>query len=77
LTTGAYDIARIWAQAIFDHPQKVDGLKYFSRHDNTRVCFGIFDRSKDALSEQNIGNLLDNQPNLLAEILAHYDYGLF
>lgn len=77
LTTGSYDIARIWAQAIFDHPQKVDGLKYFSRHDNTRVCFGIFDRSKDALSEQNTGNLLDNQPKLLAEILAHYDYGLF
>jgi hypothetical protein len=77
LTTGSYAIARAWAQAIFDHPQKVDGLKYFSRHDNTRVCFGIFDRSRGALSEQDTGNLLDDQSKLLAEILEHYDYGLF
>jgi hypothetical protein len=27
--------------------------------------------------EDSTGNLLDNLPKLLAEILAHYDYGLF
>jgi hypothetical protein len=76
LSSGSYPIARQWAQAIHDHPQKVDGIRYRSRHDDERYCYGIFDRCSSELQEQNLGNLLEFHPSLLAEILDCYDYGL-
>jgi hypothetical protein len=76
LSSGAYTVARQWAQAIYDHPQRVDGVRYRSRHDDARYCYGIFDRCSDDIHEQNMGNLLTSNPKLLAEILDYYDYGL-
>jgi hypothetical protein len=76
LSSGLYHVARQWAQAIHDHPQKVDGIRYRSRHDDERYCYGIFDRCSSELQEQNLGNLLESHPSLLAEILNCYDYGL-
>jgi hypothetical protein len=76
LASGAYTVARQWAQAIHDHPQQVDGIRYRSRHDDGRYCFGIFDRCKNELQERNLGNLIEFNPQLLAEILNCYDYGL-
>jgi hypothetical protein len=77
LSSGSYVAARQWAQAIYDHPQAVDGIRYRSRHDDERYCYGIFDRCADELQEQNLGNLVESNPKLLAEILSCYDYGLF
>jgi hypothetical protein len=77
LSSGSYVAARQWAQAIYDHPQAVDGIRYRSRHDDGRYCYGIFDRCADELQEKNLGNLLESNPKLLAEILSCYDYGLF
>jgi RES domain len=76
LSSGSYPIARQWAQAIHDHPQQVDGIRYRSRHDDERYSYGIFDRCSSELQEQNLGNLLESHPSLLAEILNCYDYGL-
>jgi RES domain len=76
LSSGAYTVARVWAQAIYDHPQGVDGIRYRSRHDDERYCYGIFDRCATEIQEQNLGNLLTSNPKLLAEILDYYDYGL-
>lgn len=76
LSSGSYVVARQWASSISSHPQKVDGLKYRSRHDDERICYGFFDRTRPYLIEENLGNLVDNHPSLLASILAHYDYGL-
>jgi hypothetical protein len=77
ITSGSYLIARQWAKAIFEHPLKVDGIRYYSRHDNTCLCSGLFDRSQKYLRESNLGNLIDNHGQELADILNHYDYGLF
>jgi hypothetical protein len=77
LSSGSYVAARQWAQAIYDHPQAVDGIRYRSRHDDERYCYGIFERCADELREKDLGNLLESNPKLLAEILACYDYGLF
>lgn len=77
LTNGDYLIAGQWAKAIFDHPAKVDGICYYSRHDNTCLCYGLFDRCQKYLLESNLGNLIDHHPQELANILNHYDYGLF
>jgi hypothetical protein len=76
VTTGSYETARAWATAIFEHPQSVDGIRYFSRHDNTRLCFGIFDRVGSVIMEQDLDNLLDQHPDLLGKMLDHYGYGL-
>jgi RES domain len=76
LSSGSYAVARQWAEAIHDHPQQVDGIRYRSRHDDERYCYGIFDRCANDLQENNLGNLLEANPRLLAEILGCYDYGL-
>jgi hypothetical protein len=76
LTSGSYETSRFWAKTIFEHPIQVDGLRYRSRHDPNRVCCGLFDRTNSYLSEENLGNLVDRHPKLLAEILEHYNYGL-
>lgn len=76
LSSGAYPVARLWAQAIYEHPQQVDGIRYRSRHDDERYCYGLFDRCESHLQERNLGNLLESNPTLLAEILACYDFGL-
>jgi hypothetical protein len=76
LSSGAYTVARHWAQAIYDHPQGVDGIRYRSRHDDERYCYGIFERCVTEIQEQNLGNLLITNPKLLVEILDYYDYGL-
>lgn len=76
LSSGAYTVARQWAQATYKHPQRVDGIRCRSRHDDERYCYGIFDRCAQEIQEQNLGNLLTSNPRLLAEILDYYDYGL-
>jgi hypothetical protein len=76
VSSGSYIAAREWAQAIYDHPQVVDGIRYRSRHDDERYCYGIFDRCADELREKDLGNLIEAHPKQLAEILEFYDYGL-
>ena len=73
---GDYSLSRVWAESIYNHPAKVDGIRYYSRHDNTRICCGLFDRTKDSLQQTNRGNLLDNQVDRLASILDLYKFGL-
>jgi RES domain len=69
-------IARKWAKSIFLHPQQVDGIRYRSRLDSSKFNYGIFDRAKDSLREESVGNLVDTHPYLLGEILDCYQYGL-
>ncbi len=76
ITSGSdYELSRAWAEAIYLHPSKVDGIRYYSRHDNTQLCCGLFDRTSAHLKEQNEGNIVNN-PELLADILKRYDYAL-
>lgn len=76
LSCGSYLVSRSWAKAIWSHSMQVDGLRYRSRHDDERLCCGLFDRSQSNLQAENLGNLVDAHPLLLAEILARYDYAL-
>lgn len=75
-SSGDYAVSRAWCEAIYHHPLQVDGIRYFSRHDNTRLCCGLFERSKLQLEEKNLGNLIDFDVTKFAEILAIYDYGI-
>jgi hypothetical protein len=61
----------IWAIA----PQ-VNAVRYRSRLDSDRFCYGLFDRVESDLLERNLGNLVDFHPRKLAQILTDYDYVL-
>lgn len=57
LASGSYLIAKKWAQAIWQHPTRVDGVRYHSRHDDRRYCSGIFDRARSHLRFGEFGQL--------------------
>lgn len=76
ITSGSYTVSRAWVEAIYNHPQQVDGIRYYSRHDNNLVCCGLFQRTKEVLTEKNTFNLVDNHLTKLGEILNYYEYGL-
>jgi len=76
ISSGDYEYCRIWGQAIWEHPQAVDGIRYRSRHDDSVYSIGLFDRVESHLQEENSGNLFDDHPLLLGKILDHYNYDL-
>jgi hypothetical protein len=71
-----YTIPMFWAKAIWEHPAMVDGIRYRSRHDPSWICCGLFDRAKNELQENNLGDLVNIHPELLAKILMNYGYSL-
>jgi hypothetical protein len=44
ISTGPYEPCGLWANTLWDHPEKPDGIAYLSRHDPGEVCFAIFER---------------------------------
>ena len=70
-----YRLPRLWCEAIYSHPQQVDGIYYMSRHDNTQLCCGLFDRGSYRLRENNLGNLLSYDRQKFFEILDLYSFG--
>ena len=44
ISTGPYEPCGQWADALWDHPDKPDGLAYQSRHDPGEVCIALFER---------------------------------
>jgi RES domain len=44
-----YSLPQLWSVSIHNHPQKVDGMLYVSRHLNNRNAVVIFDRAKHKL----------------------------
>lgn len=69
-----YQLSRSWSEAIYLHPSKVDGIRYLSRHDNTRLCWGLFERDY-RLKEQNLGNLINFDEETFLQILDRYEFG--
>jgi hypothetical protein len=76
ITTSSYIQARKWVQAVWELDQQIEGICYRSRIDNDRFCYGLFDRTMPDLEEKNLGNLVDSNPQSLAQILSDYDYAL-
>lgn len=36
-----YQLSRNWSRAIYHHPERIDGIRYLSRHDNTQQSLGF------------------------------------
>jgi hypothetical protein len=70
LWAGEYAVAQRWSLALQQHPARVDGLYYCSRHEETQHCAAIFDRAAEALEVGRTVNLADaDQATLLARLL--------
>ena len=42
---------RSGAKALREHPVDADGIAYHSRHDDTELCYALFDQVTDAVVE--------------------------
>jgi hypothetical protein len=46
-----YAVPQAWSQALFRHPVGADGIAYHAGHDDSQLCYALFDRSADAIAE--------------------------
>jgi hypothetical protein len=44
ISTGPYEPCGLWSDALWDHPDRPDGIAYQSRHDSNEICFALFER---------------------------------
>lgn len=56
-----YDTTQQWARAVYEHPKKVDGIRYVSRHVNTRFAYALFDRAKAKITASTPVSLIAHQ----------------
>ena len=76
ISTGAYAACQEWADALFRHPDRPDGVAFCSRHNNRELCFALFERSDYELEIETttplahlattIGALLDRHGKALS-----------
>jgi hypothetical protein len=69
-----YNAPQAWSRAIFSHNENVDGVAYHARHDDTELCYAIFDRAASAVSEA--ARELDLDADWFWRIAEEYGTGL-
>lgn len=47
--SAGYGESQAFSRQVFEHRDQVDGIAYFSRHDNEQLCIALFDRAEPAL----------------------------
>lgn len=62
-----YDTTQRWSRAVHDHPAKVGGLVYVSRHMNDQRAFALFDRARPLIDGAESIPLVDH-PDLAATL---------
>nr|WP_246252611.1 RES family NAD+ phosphorylase [Mesorhizobium camelthorni] len=45
ISTGPYEACGLWSDALWDHPDRPDGLAYQSRHDSSEICLAMFEKA--------------------------------
>jgi len=77
MACGDRALSQEWSKALYNHPEKVDGILYRCRHDQERFSVALFDRAKGvlAVTEHLAWSDAALKP-LLGEILDHYNLGL-
>lgn len=69
ISTGPYDPCGAWSDALFDHPERPDGILFSSRHNPDEPCIALFEKPDTTLDEINTTPL----PDLLSEVGALLD----
>jgi hypothetical protein len=60
-----YALSRAWSLAFWQHRDRVDGIAYHARHDDSQLCVALFDRAADAVEQDATFPLLDDGELLL------------
>lgn len=68
-----YGAPQAWSAALHAHPVEADGIAYTARHDDSELCFAIYDRAYAAVVEVDRETRLDN--NRFWTLAEHYDVG--
>ena len=77
LTSGTYAVSQQWALALWNHPERPDGILFRSRNDPEQVCCGVFDRRSDAKTGRTLGSLVGpGNATLLGGLLDRYGTAL-
>ncbi|ESZ10150.1 RES family NAD+ phosphorylase [Mesorhizobium sp. L48C026A00] len=69
-----YDVPQTWSQALLRHPINADGIAYHARHDDTELCYALFDRSAGAIEEKE--RQVDLDQDWFWRIAERYGVGL-
>ncbi len=69
--TASYAVSQRWSRAIYEHPDKPDGILYRPRHDPARVAAAFFDRVAERVTTETLGTWVD-QKDVLADVLDTY-----
>ena len=69
-----YDIPQTWSKAIADHPIRPDGIAYHARHDDTELCYVIFERASASVTDELLIKNLDQ--DWLWRLAERYGIGM-
>jgi len=70
-----YAGSQLWSRALWEHPDKPDGILYRSRHDDSALCVAVYNRAKDCLAVIRDESLAKDAQQL-ARLLKRYRLGL-
>jgi len=70
-----YAGSQLWSRALWQHPDKPDGILYRSRHDDSALCVAVYNRAKDGLALVRDESLTEDSQEL-ARLLKRYSLGL-
>jgi hypothetical protein len=77
ISAGDHQLSQHWARALWEHPQKPDGIFYRARHDLSCTCVAIYDRAKTAVKVVSAISLLDTTMHQrLGSMLDRYKFSL-
>ena len=71
ISTGHYDVCGVWADALWTHPDRSDGIAYQSRRDSSAICLALFERSDLRLQAADSVPLTQQLP-MIAALLSAY-----
>lgn len=71
MSTGPYDPCGAWSDALFDHPDRPDGILYASRHNPDEACIALFERPDITLEEVKTTPLSDMRHDVGALLDRH------
>ncbi|WP_165928332.1 hypothetical protein [Rhizobium sullae] len=69
-----YEVPQNWSKALSGHPVAADGIAYHGRHDNTELCFALFEPVRSAVSTAERRTDLD--ANWFWQMAGRYKIGL-
>jgi hypothetical protein len=71
ISTGPYEPCGLWSDALWDHPDRPDGLAYQSRHDSSEICLAIFEKANVRLRAKE-NHTLSSMLSDVAAVLDSY-----